>query len=281
MTDINTDLPWFDNPPLTEVAISVQFESIHGLQAPQIGLLWSKFRKKYPITEQHELINPVLEKFDHPPSSKIQVEISQVTPTPRCWFLNNNGTELIQVQSDRFIHNWRKIDQGNDYPRYGYIRSEFSNELKKFCQFLEEEKLGELKPIQCEISYVNHIVSDDIWHKHSDLGKIFPSWNTCYSDDFLWDLENVRLATQHVFLNEHGEPWGRLHISFNPAFRKEDGSPMYVMSLVARGRPKTEDMDGVFEFLDHGRELIVKSFASVTSKDMHKNIWRRCDGIRE
>ena len=41
-------LPAFDRPPVTEVAIGVQFGTIQELRQPHFGLFWSRIRADYP-----------------------------------------------------------------------------------------------------------------------------------------------------------------------------------------------------------------------------------------
>jgi uncharacterized protein (TIGR04255 family) len=268
------DLPDFENPPLTEVAISVQFDSLPDLQTPQMGLLWSKFRDRFPKTEQHPPLDPIIEKFGPPSQPSIRLEISNAPPAPRCWFLNEAGSELIQIQADRFAHNWRKIKREDEYPRYAHVRKQFSEELVDFCRFLQNEGLGEFRPNQCEVSYINHIESGDVWNTHGQLGQILTAWNPQYSDDFLSEPESIRFATQHIFTNDNGDPIGRLHISIQPAFSVADNRPILVMNLTARGEPTEPTNEGVLSFVDKGREMIVRGFASITTPEMHK-VWRR------
>jgi len=268
------DLPDFENPPLTEVAISVQFDSLPDLQTPQIGLLWSKFRDRFPKTEQHPPLDPIIEKFGPPSQPSIRLEISNAPPAPRCWFLNEAGSELIQIQLDRFTHNWRKVKQEDEYPRYGHVRKQFSEELTEFCKFLQGEGLGEFRPNQCEVSYINHIGPGDVWNTHGQLGQVLTVWSPQYSDDFLSEPESTRIAMQHVFNNDEGDPIGRLHISTQPAFSAADNRPILVMNITARGVPADPSSEGVLAFVDRGREMIVRGFTSITTSEMHK-VWRR------
>ena len=90
-------LPSFKNPPLTEVVLSVQFDSLNKLQSPEIGLLWGLYRDRYPKSEQHPPIKPAFELFGEQIGNIVNVEISQSVPTPRCWYLTDDGSELIQV----------------------------------------------------------------------------------------------------------------------------------------------------------------------------------------
>jgi hypothetical protein len=114
----------------------------------------------------------VTEKFGVHEPAKLNVRFEMGVPVPRCWFLNDAGTELIQVQQDRFIHNWRKVGEKDEYPRYPHIRATFKKELTTFCELLDSEKLGEFTPNQCEVTSVNHIVSGEGWEKHGQIGEV-------------------------------------------------------------------------------------------------------------
>src|ERR1043166_5147847 len=166
MDDVQISLPDFVKPPVTEVALSVQFNPLPELKAPQLGLLWNEFRSRFPKAEQQPPLDSVMEKFGVRGPGKVNVRFEMGVPVPRCWFLNEAGTELIQVQQDRFAHNWRKVGEEDSYPRYEYICETFKAELGIFCQFLARERLGELIPNQCEVIYVNHIAPGENWERH-------------------------------------------------------------------------------------------------------------------
>lgn len=269
-------LPNFANPPVIEVVLSVQFNPLTELQAPQLGLLWNEFRSRFPKAEQQPPLDSIMEKFGVRGPGKVNVRFEMGVPVPRCWFLNEAGTELIQVQQDRFVHNWRKVGEEDTYPRYEYIRETLKTELHTFCQFLARERLGQLVPNQCEVTYVNHIVSGEGWEKHGQIGQVVTVWSSHYSDTFLSDPEDVRYAVRYVIPDEAGNPLGRLHLSIEPAYRVKDDKPIFVLELTARGRPTGEGLEGVLRFLDIGREWIVRGFTSITSPTMHK-IWERRD----
>ncbi len=269
------DLPDFEAPPLDEVALSVQFQPIQDLQTPQIGLLWDKYRDRFPITEQHQPLDPVEERFGPPVSPSVKFELSKSPPSPRCWFLDKESTELIQVQQDRFVHNWRKANENAEYPRYEHVREQFEQELDTFRDFLRTENLGDLFPNQCEVTYTNAI-STERNISHGLAGYVLAPVSLDYSDDFLGEPENIRYATQYVFSDENGEPIGRLHVSFKPAFKVSDGSPIFVLNLAARGAPRGNETKDILDFFDIGREWIVRGFASITTPDMHE-YWRRKD----
>src|SRR5438270_12653884 len=116
MTSRPTDLPDYASPPVAEVSIGVQFNSLEGLLAPHLGLIWAEFKAEFPLMEQHPPLEPVFETFGDRPGGIMQMpRFSFSIPTPRMYFVNQGRTELLQIQRDRFYHNWRKIGEGDKY----------------------------------------------------------------------------------------------------------------------------------------------------------------------
>lgn len=282
MSQSGQPLPEFGDPPVSEVALSVQFETLKLLRANFIGFLWDVFRAEYPHYQEQAPLNPVIERFGAPATSRTQVslEMMQTPPLPRCWFLNDegDGTELIQVQQDRFVHNWRKLGDDEKYPRYEkHIRPTFKVGLEKFRDFLEREKIGELIPNQCEVTYINHILSGRGWNHHGEIDKVLSVVENCHSSAFLPPLEDGRIELRYVMSDPAGQPIGRLHINLQPGYRKSDATPLYLLTLTARGKPIGDGIEGVLNFMDLGRKWVVCGFDAITTKQMH-TLWSKKDG---
>ena len=270
------DLPDFCSPPVVETVLSLQFEPIHRFSTVHVGLLWQKFRKDLLLMEEHPPLPPVVETFGKPTQSRIEVTIEEKPPLPRVWFLNESRTELIQVQADRFIHNWRKAaGSSTPYPRYEPIRERFREELAVFERFLSDEKLGRIVINQCEVTYVNHIEPCGVWGRHGQMQTVFRNW-TSLESSFLPEAEGVAVHQRFVIPDETGGPVGRLHASVAPHWKKADGSPLLVLNVTARGAPLGEGTDGAFAFFDLGRRWIVQGFTDLTTSDMHC-VWERRD----
>ena len=278
MSEPQSPLPEFKNPPVVEVALSVQFEPIEALGGPQLGLLWSEYRERFGKTEEHPPLPPAIESFGVPTSlpERVRFEVRDAMPSPRFWFVNESGTKLIQVQQDRFIQNWRKLKEEDEYPRYAKLRESFRVELDTFQEFLSREKLGEFKTNLWDVTYVNQIAAGQGWEHHGQLANVFTVFGTNYSDDFLSEPEEARLAANYRIRGVDGGPLGRLRITVEPAYHRSDRVPMFVMKNIARGRLEGSDMEEVLRGLDIGHEWIVRGFASITTPEMHR-VWRRTD----
>jgi uncharacterized protein (TIGR04255 family) len=270
--------PEFGQPPVVEVALSVQFKRLEHMRSAHLGLLWDKFRHQFPRTEDYGPLPPAYERFDQSPTQPqlgVEIRAYDVPPLPRAWFLNEGGTELIQIQPDRFMRNWRKVGESDQYVRYAHIQEKFAAGLGDFERFIGQERLGEFTPNQCEVTYVNHIISGEGWASHGELGKILCAWSGRNSDAFLPTPEGIGISVYWVIPYE-GQAVGRLHMALQPAYRVVDGKPMYILNLTARGSPIGADVAGALKFLDIGHEWIVRGFASMTTKEMHR-VWRRTD----
>ena len=263
-------LPDFDNPPVVETVLSVQFEPLASIQTAHLGLLWHEYQEAFPKTEDRPPLDQVLEQFPEIPSARIGLKLQAFDkpPVPRLWFTNMQGSEMIQVQNDRFIKNWRKEGEGDQYPHYDKtIRPNFDRDYRIFLAFLEKNQLGTPSVNQCEVTYVNHIMAGDGWERYGELEKIFTFW---HSPDLTppGAAEDLRLHARFVIPGEAGKPIGRLHVDVQPAVRVSDSRPMYLLNLTARGH-----VGSGLDFFDIGREWIVQAFKRLTSSSMH-DIWR-------
>jgi uncharacterized protein (TIGR04255 family) len=267
-------LPNYENPPVTEVAFSIQFNALPRFTAPYVGLLWDRFRPEFSEIEEHPPLPEVFERFDIPQAQGIEFQFDERPPSPRVWFLNGDKTDLIQIQQSRFVHNWRKLHTDKQYRRYEVEREAFRVKALKLTSFLAENELGELNINQCELTYVNHITPCAVWKTHSDGSSVFNFLRDRSGRGFLPKPEDGTFQMRFRMNDSAGIPYGRLLITVKPAWRNADKVPIFVMSLTARGIPPTSEIDGVLKFFDVGREWIVKAFDELTTEEMHHE-WRR------
>jgi uncharacterized protein (TIGR04255 family) len=272
------DLPDFERPPIAELVLSIQFANLTAFRNIHAGILWQQFAQRYPNVEEYPPIAPVFEMFGVPPAINEMPQFTFVTgPNPvRYWFIAADGTELLQVQPDRLVHNWRQQKPEDAYPRYEPVRERFEAEIREVQQFLALGSLGEIKPNQCEVTYINNITLDTTDPPEAHLDDIFTIWTEHYSDGYLHRIERAQINASYVIRHDGGEPLGRLYAAIQPAVHRLTSTRLLQFSLTARGKPKDESIDAALEWLDQGRIAVVRSFTSLTRPEMHRR-WGRTD----
>ena len=269
------DLPEFRTPPLAEVALGAQFDVIPGFMTPHVGLVWEYFRKDFPLLEEQVASPPVFETFGPNPQfvQGMSLQFVAAPETPRVFFINRPRTELLQVQKDRFFHNWRKIGEGDQYPRFERMLETFKAGFASFTEAISSEGLGPVIPNQCEVTYINHMVVPPGGNLSDLTNDLFGQHTGSLALEDLGKPEDLRFLLRYVMRDADDKPIGRLIASAEPA-RRIDGQTIVQLTLTARGRPTTPDESGIVDFLIKGRASVVKGFAHLTGPKMHK-VWER------
>ena len=270
MTEQTRQLPEYNKPPVEEVVVGVQFESLEHYTTVHPGLYWQTIKKDYPHTEDQLPLELAYELFNEDKGQGITHTLKNMLPLRRCWFVNEGKNSLVQVQPERFLHNWRKISGKEEYPRYENIRQEFRKLWQGFRRFVKKWNLGELKLNYWELTYVNHIAEGEVWTSMGDISRVLPLWSGSTSGSYLPKPENIKFDVKYAFSNE----LTRLHVKLEPRIRRLDSSKLLRLTLTARGRLQSETEKKLLEKLDFGHELIVQAFTDITSPDAHK-IWKR------
>jgi len=267
------DLPKYGKPPVVELVCGILFESLSKFLAPHMGLLWEVFKTEYPNIRQMMPLAPLIEGFDATPRSV--GPLSDDFPLhPRVWFETKDGTGLIQVQRDRFLYNWKKVKPEDEYLHYEHVIGQFKNCLSQFESFLHDNELGEIKPIQYELTYVNHIPKGEGWNKLNEVGKVFPdiSWRNG-TNRFLTELEGMNVQTSFRL----PERQGRLHAAIRYGIRQPDQA-ILLLDLTCRGIGEDRSRSAMWQWFDLAHQWIVRGFADLTSAEMQESTWRRSDG---
>ena len=269
------DLPSYTKPPVVEVALSVQFEALTGYKTVQAALVRQVFHAEYPKVVEQAPLEPAFETFGtHPRNAEgVRLHVRTAPQVPRLWFLNDDESELIQFQEDRFVHNWRKTGTEVEYPRYEHIKEAFIEEWGQIRSLANSEGLGEIRPNQCEVTYTNHIVSNENRDLHKEFGSVFTIWNDLPDNILEYKVEDSRFSTRFVIHAPDGSPIGRLHVKAEPAWLA-GGTAGIVLTLTARGRPAENTDSAISAFFDVGREHIVRGFTGLTTEEMHR-MWER------
>lgn len=254
-------LPSYRKPPVNEVVCGMRFQSPDKLRIPHIGLLWNKFRSRYPNIQHASPIASVI--------GELVIDQTTGSPLPRVWFINDSEDQLVQFQVDRFYFNWRR--RQNEYPRYSHVIENFESTYDIIVNFFNEFNLGELNPVEYELSYINHMPKGQEWNTVDDLPKIFP--------DFIWRQTKGRfLPNPGKVAWQTGFPIqaknGLLTVSLKQAIRTEDKVPLFVLELTARGIGESTDKKDFRKWFDVAHEWIVRGFTDITTPEVQK-VWER------
>ena len=257
---ISRDLPSYKTPPVIEVVFGIFFQKLEALKIPHFGLFWQKIRKEFP-----ECVHAAPLGITLPTDSETSL------PLPRIWFVNKDEINLIQLQTDCFFFNWRKVTGAEEYPRYSDVKKPFEKYHNLFIKFLQENNLGEINYKHCELTYINHIYKDNGWNSIADISQIMRdlSWNK--KDRFLPEPKTI----QWLSIFPLPEDFGELKVSLKHGIRWTDNHPLFVLEISTKGLGGGENPERISEWFDLSHEWIVKAFADVTNSEIQKKIWRR------
>ncbi len=275
MTERPANLPDFAHPPITEVVVGVQFNSISRFATAHVGRLWEEFRDEFPNTEEHPPVMPTFETFGQtsPLLSGIGLGLPGIFTMQRSFFVNSDKTQILQIQKDRFLHNWRKVGDGDGYPRFERILNSFRMGLGRFTAFVDTWSLGTFEPNQCEVTYINQIPTLPGEDSYVALSRIFDGAIGHAAISELGAPQDARLLLRYVIHDPDLVPAGRLIINAEPA-KRTSGEDIIQLTVTARGVPVPADTSGVLKFLENGRVHIVRGFTAVTAPAMHA-VWGR------
>ncbi len=245
-----------------EVVCGVQFEDLDGWHTPHYGQFWSRIADEYSRFEDH----PPLPRLRLDPTPPAQPQLSALPPLRRVFFVSPPGNFLIQVQHNRFLHNWRKVTDEDGYPRYDAAYQRFVRCWQEFKRFLSDVQLREPKPEIFELTYINHIMAE---------GATFPRdvW------DFLGFYERSPEATTAMeasgmmmqFTWPLPDGMGALSLDVKHGNRINDQKEVLLMELTARGKA-TDGGAHMDEWFDVAHDAIVNTFEKLTTEHAHQ-LW--------
>jgi uncharacterized protein (TIGR04255 family) len=266
MSDDMQPLPEYEKPPVIEVVCGVQFDHLRGFSSVHFGEFWRRVKKDYPRTEDKP---PLGEAFDDRPVPESKVEMVEF-PIPRVFYIDSSGNYLLQVQPSRFLANWRKEKEQDQYPRFNEAQRRFLEGWNIFVGFLKDVDVGTPSVNQYELTYINHILEEE---KSYPLGiqhylPVF-SWTSAQSIKFLPPPRSVGLR----FKFRLPDSKGTLNVTVDHGQRLVDRKGILVVDLTARG-PARKDWSDMDEWFSVAHEWIVRGFTDLTSQVAHRE-WRR------
>jgi uncharacterized protein (TIGR04255 family) len=266
MSNRPADLPEFENPPLHEVVIGLQFRAQRPLAATDAGLYWSRIRDEYPHLTEAPPLGPISEAPTPGMADDGLMRLSTLPPLRRCWFADRSGNRLLQLDSTRYLANWRKVTSEDVYPRFEGILDEFMRRWADFCAFCQANALGDPTATHGEVTYVNIIEKGPLWDSPAQWDRVLAFLGAVSDPTDAGELEQVEYAATSRIPGRDA----RLHVRAEPALRQEDMENVLRFALTATGRLDTQ----CDQWICFAREAVVRAFACFTTEDAHR-VWRR------
>ena len=255
----------FKNPPINELVIGTYFDPpLYALRSEHIGLLWARLRDEFPTVQQreplggwaaaHETVMPIGSEF---------------LIMPRFWFISENESNLIQVQKNAFLLNWRKRE--SEYPHFTeHLKPNFDKYYDVFDEFAREDVgVGDLQIGRCELTYVDLIQPCDYWKGPEDTSKLIPSF-------VVPDFGSAHGVAPAFDCGYRFEPVAgvQLHVAIRTAEAADDpGSPCLVLEFKAIGDMSGVPKSSTERWYKQAHDTIVACFLNMTSQEIQRTYW--------
>jgi len=254
--------PDFENPPVVETVLGVQFAPVPGLTPLHFGLFWHAMRTEFPTSEIKE---PLLD---------LASLGAPITTFPiRAWFHDAAKVYLVQLQNDRLILNWRKKDSedGVVYPHYDVIRPRFHAILERLSAFLVQEGLAPLTAMLCEVTYIDHISDSDIKDVAERGGELFKYWSGGPTD-YLREGTTTSFSVAVTMPNQIDS----VTLQMQPVRDLASAALIQQLRFSALCRPVSNTTADILDALDRAHDLEVRAFLEFTSEQLQER-WGRKD----
>ena len=259
--------PSFKNPPIIEVIAGVQFENPLNFRTLDLADIWDDFGKdKFTDYREMRPLDPIL------PDNVRVIEMSDLPRMRRFWFETPNDEELIQVQQDRLVYNWKRpsdnLNDKNCYPRYEAVIENFFQYYESFSKGMERKGVKAENPSVMELTYVNLIDVPD--GGVSEIGECFKDASWSNQKRVLPPPENI----QHRNFFKIPDLPLMLFTDLSMRQRVHDGKIAFHYELSVRGPINNFSNKSMREWFDNARLWITFGFVDSTTECMHK-IWEK------
>lgn len=260
------DLPSFGDPPVAEAVLGVEFETVPDLGAVQLVRLAARY-DRYPTIQERPGTPPSVG-----PGEEAVAEFALMTGAPplRLWLLSEGEQDLVQLQSDRVLLNWRGfVPAAGAYPRYAYMRTEYLAVWDTFLSHLDELALSGPRPTFVESSFVNMYALTGDGPSASGLSFVSDIPESMPGTDSSFRFELVRTVT-----GVNGAR-GRTSIAGAPQQATDEGERKYQLNVTTKLQvPPDADLASLAVYLDSAHDLSVRAFSATTDVERHHE-WRR------
>lgn len=253
----------FKNPPIYELVIGMSFKNIL-FDVFAITKFYEKVKGTYSKVEEKE---PILFQTIEKPRNNINDILTDMKFNPdsfvRYWFINGDGSKLIQIQNNCFYLNWRKNQTGeNVYPSFKSLLEEFKNIYTILGSIVGQDTLE--KNAEFELTYYDHILADIEPNRRTNLDKIFDYFHL---EGLTSDLDgfNIRFSKKLPDFD------GRYDANYQSAILGKTKQNIVVVKTTIKGK-LTEKYNNFESWFINSSYLIVEEFVAHLTEQFKKEL---------
>ena len=254
----------FQNPPINELIITTYFNPpISNLRNEHVGIFWSRINDDFPKSSQQIPIGG---------AERIIDVKNEMSPMPRYWFISKDEINLIQVQKNAFMLNWRRHEA--DYPRFStYLKPTFDKYFSMFSEFIRKHTdTSELTIDLCQLTYINVIKRCEFWSGPEDTRNVIPSFSVpdpgvifqnapAFDCNYIFDLPpdlQLLVKVRNVVVSP----------------KSDEAEPVLIMEIQANGRLGKASKLETDPWFDRAHEAINKCFIGITNTEIQQQHWK-------
>jgi len=241
----------FENPPIAEVVIGVQFNSPL-ISNNRVYDYYQDIKENYPNVIEQQILGTIIEVPNAPPTQSILQGFNS-----RKLFHRTSNDKLIQIQPNKLMFNWRRANDGDEYPHFNNVLKEFFdvyNQLDNYCNLSDKDN-------QLEVTYVDHIFMDKFGRDDYNPVNILKIFNIKDKDKL------TSVEQQMIFPVE--KLHGNMYIKINSATQNQDQRKILRVATTCRGARKDMSMEAWYD-LAHNK--LIDLFENITTENA-KDIW--------
>ena len=249
----------FENPPVNEVVVSTYFDPpLSDFRNEHVGLFWGLIKDEFPEVSQHIPVGFAPEVIDNE------------FPMPRYWFISENGINIIQIQQNAFMFNWRRRDEG--YPRFHRnIKPTFDKYYGFFSEFVRT-RINDADPTidRCELVYINTLEAFEFWTGPQNTTNVIPSFSIL--DLGISDAEAQGFNCNYIYTVQTDL---QINIGIHAVTKaQQPGSPVLIFEIRAIGRLGRVSKPATDEWFERAHGAIKRCFIGMTSSEIQNCYWK-------
>lgn len=257
-------LPSFEDPPVAEAVIGVEFEALGEFGAVALVGLADRWARDYPVSREMPGLPPSVGAGGAP---LIQFGLMSGGIPIRLWLVSRDEQSLVQIQNDRLVLNWRAVGTGAQYPRYRALREEFAKRWDDLVEYAQSRSAPAIHATYVESTFVNQYSISAA--NADDAGLSFvrdlPDNMPGEGRSFQFQL------TQSVTVDGISE--GQLSVNGGPFVNEVDRRYQLTVTTKLKA-PDPCSIDRLLPVIDAAHDVSVRGFDAATSSRQHSQ-WRR------